>query len=83
MDGMVTAPFLGLRVLPEGLDWEFFQDFYGHLAEVARSVGVDRLEVASRANPYVPPGNRSGSIRVGQARALDFAMAGAVLRRAA
>ena len=78
MDRLVTARFLRLSALPEGLDQRFFREFYEDVARVARSVGGAHLEVLSRANPHAS----DDRIRIGQARVIDFAMAGAVKGRA-
>jgi hypothetical protein len=47
MDRMVTARFLNLSSLPEGLDRRFFLEFYEDASRVARSVGGTHLEVLS------------------------------------
>jgi hypothetical protein len=77
MDRMVTARFLRLSGLPAGLDRQFFLRFYSDVADVARSLGVKRLETLSRANPFAT----GDQIRIGQARVIDLAMAGAVKAR--
>jgi hypothetical protein len=77
MDGMVTAHFLRRSSLPLGLDRAFFLRFFGDVADVARSIGGIHLETLSRADPFAS-GDR---VRIGQARVLDFAMAGAVAAR--
>ena len=77
MDRMVTARFLRLSSLPAGLDRRFFVRFYRDVTDVARSLGDERLESLSRADPFAT----GDEIRIGQARVIDFAMAGAVEAR--
>jgi hypothetical protein len=77
MDGMVTARFLRRSSLPTGLDRAFFLRFFDDVAAVARSLGGIHLETLSRADPFAS----GDQFRIGQARVLDFAMAGAVEAR--
>ena len=77
MDGVITAGFLRRSSLPAGLERPFFVRFYEDVSGVARTLGADRLEALSRANPFAP----GDSIRIGQARVIDFAMAGALEAR--
>ena len=75
MDKVITARFLGGSTLPTGLDEDFFVTLYGHLSEVARSVGGSRLDELG-LDPTIEDPARRHAMRIGRARVIDFAMAG-------
>jgi hypothetical protein len=79
MDNTVTAPFLGRRSLPRGLDQEWLFQSYWLFGSIARRVGRETLERLARSNPYLASEADREAVRLGLARVVDFAMAGSLL----
>lgn len=79
MDNKFTAPFLGLRSLPQGIDRGWLFPSYGIFGSLAERVGRERLERLARSNPYLSSDAEREAVRLGLARVVDFAMAGSLL----
>ena len=80
MDNLMTAPFLGTSALPATMEPQFLERAYSAFAELATGIGSTRLRAAGREVPYPVPGYGKADCRIGQARVVDFAIAGFVLR---
>jgi hypothetical protein len=84
MDNMLTAPFLGRSSLPPDFGVEFVVESMSAFVDLARNrrygIGARRLRAAAKEVPFPIEEAASTDSHIGPARALDFAVAGFVLR---
>jgi len=81
MDNLITAPYLGRSSLPERFDDEFLLETYTAFLGLRDAVGVRRVREASRRVPFPVEGASPRECSIGEARVVDFAIAGYVGRR--